>query len=261
MITGPVSLVITNQVNGHFAFIAFTIICCCFLTLALVFTPKIVELARRRGAQMAFGGSHLNGTFHETLSLQEQQDKFQKLVQENDDLTVSQTEKNALFESVIFNQNLSFDQNKIAEKEHQIEDVRKQIEEITRQRRQQRIEWQTKGVKKAVRICEPESEPASMSESDANNNNKRSSVDDIRIERNLTNQSEEDSTVSAEQMTTNEQNIRSVTQAEAVQIIEEEECDFVRVESTATDSGYMTSGFKHSHSAKMSEFELSESYL
>lgn len=130
MITGPVSLVITNQVNGHFAFITFTIICCCFLTMILVFVPKIVELVRRRGAQMAFG-SNTNGTFHDNLSVQEQQEKFQKLTQENDELMT-----------------------KISEKDSQIEEIRKQIEEITKIRRNA----SQKTNKKAVRIREPDEE-------------------------------------------------------------------------------------------------------
>lgn len=119
-----------TQVNGHFAFITFTIICCCFLTMILVFVPKIVELVRRRGAQMAFG-SNTNGTFHDNLSVQEQQEKFQKLTQENDELMT-----------------------KISEKDSQIEEIRKQIEEITKIRRNA----SQKTNKKAVRIREPDEE-------------------------------------------------------------------------------------------------------
>ena len=48
LITGPVSLVIDNQVNSHFAFIALTIIFCCFLSMALIFIPKIVEIVRHQ---------------------------------------------------------------------------------------------------------------------------------------------------------------------------------------------------------------------
>ena len=44
LITGPVSLVIDNQVNSHFAFIALAIIFCCFLSMALIFIPKIMEI-------------------------------------------------------------------------------------------------------------------------------------------------------------------------------------------------------------------------
>lgn len=55
--------------------------------MILVFVPKIVELVRRRGAQMIIGSQ--NGTFHDNMSIQEQQEKFQKLTQENDELMVS----------------------------------------------------------------------------------------------------------------------------------------------------------------------------
>ena len=132
VITAPVSLVISNQTLGHFAFIAFTILCCSFLTMILVFVPKIVELVRRRGAQ-AFMSSNTNGTFHDNMSIQEQQEKFQKLSQENDELMT-----------------------KISEKDSQIEEIRKQIEEITKLRRNA-SQKQTVH-KKAVRIREPEEE-------------------------------------------------------------------------------------------------------
>lgn len=48
LITGPVSLVIDNQVNSHFAFIGLSIIFCCFLSMALIFLPKVVEIVRHR---------------------------------------------------------------------------------------------------------------------------------------------------------------------------------------------------------------------
>jgi gamma-aminobutyric acid type B receptor len=85
-ITGPVSIVISNQVNAHFAFIAFTIIFCCFMSMALVFVPKISEIVRRRGAH---GLSQGNGTFHDTMTTKEEEEKLERLVQENEDLKVS----------------------------------------------------------------------------------------------------------------------------------------------------------------------------
>lgn len=88
MITGPVSLVIVNQVDAHFAFIAFTIIFCCFLSMALIFTPKIVQLVRKRGNHLSFGGSYMNGTFHNSGSSQEQTEQLKKLTSENDELQV-----------------------------------------------------------------------------------------------------------------------------------------------------------------------------
>lgn len=254
MITGPVSLVITNQVNGHFAFIAFTIICCCFLTMALVFTPKIVELVRRRGAQMAFGGSHMNGTFHETLSPQEQQEKFQRLAQENDELNVSgplcfpDLAPHAVAPCLTFELYLRLlvRQSKITEKEGQIDEVRKQIEDLTRRRRQQRIDWATKGAKKAVRICEPPSSDQAP---------------DLEVQPEPPSSVEPD--LPSEAVAVHDPNNNHGKPAEAAPAVDElqaieEEDDFVRVaESTTTDSGYLSG----KHSAKPSDFELSESYL
>ena len=86
-ITGPVSLVISNQVNAHFAFIAFTIFFCCFMSMALVFIPKLTEICRRRGAH----AMTTNGTFNETMTTKEEQEKLERLIQENDDLKVSRS--------------------------------------------------------------------------------------------------------------------------------------------------------------------------
>lgn len=85
MITGPVSLVISNQVNAHFAFIALTIIFCCFISMAMVFAPKISELIRKRG-NMA---NQMNGVFQDTLTTKEDEEKLQRLISENEDLKVS----------------------------------------------------------------------------------------------------------------------------------------------------------------------------
>jgi gamma-aminobutyric acid type B receptor len=83
-ITGPVSLVISNQVNAHFAFIAFTIFFCCFMSMALVFIPKISEICRRRGAH----AMSANGVVTETMTTKEEEEKLERLIQENDDLRV-----------------------------------------------------------------------------------------------------------------------------------------------------------------------------
>lgn len=85
-ITGPVSLVISNQVNAHFAFIAFTIFFCCFMSMALVFIPKISEICRRRGAHALTSG---NGLISDTMTTKEEEEKLERLVQENEELRVS----------------------------------------------------------------------------------------------------------------------------------------------------------------------------
>jgi len=136
LITGPVSLVINNQVNSHFAFIALAIIFCCFLSMALIFVPKIVELVRRRsGPNSGMSGSALNGTFHETMTSREEEERFNRLTQENEEL-----------------------KEKIAEKEKQIEAIKDRIEVMAKQQRdKEMIKRKTEGTKqrKAVRIQEP----------------------------------------------------------------------------------------------------------
>lgn len=84
-ITGPVSLMIANQVTAHFAFIAFTIIFCCFLSMLVIFTPKVVEMSRKRSSH---GLREPNGTLHETMTTKEEEEKLQRLIQENEDLKV-----------------------------------------------------------------------------------------------------------------------------------------------------------------------------
>lgn len=41
LITAPVTLVISTQQDASFAFVSFAIIFCCFLSMALVFIPKV----------------------------------------------------------------------------------------------------------------------------------------------------------------------------------------------------------------------------
>lgn len=41
MITAPVAIIIQNQLDAAFFFLAFTINICSFLTMALIFIPKV----------------------------------------------------------------------------------------------------------------------------------------------------------------------------------------------------------------------------
>ncbi|UXI15899.1 transmembrane and TPR repeat-containing protein 2 [Sarcoptes scabiei] len=148
LITAPVSLVIDNQVNSHFAFIGLTIIFCCFLSMALIFTPKIVIIVQHR-QNLAAG---INNVFHETMSTKEEEERFLRLNSENDELKL-----------------------KIAEKEKQIEEVKKKIdqlakEQMERKRNEERSEVKTI-TKKAVRIQEPSG--TEQSERYTNGNGKR----------------------------------------------------------------------------------------
>lgn len=105
--------------------------------MALIFIPKIVEIVRHRQNQ----GSGLNGTFHETMSSKEEEERFIRLTSENEELKM-----------------------KIAEKERQIDDVKKKIEQMTKEQlerrraeeRAEKIAQPKTTTKKAVRIQEPD---------------------------------------------------------------------------------------------------------
>uniref|UniRef100_V9IJL5 Gamma-aminobutyric acid type B receptor subunit 1 n=1 Tax=Apis cerana TaxID=7461 RepID=V9IJL5_APICE len=46
LITAPVTMVIASQQDASFAFVALAIIFCCFLSMALIFVPKVIEVIR-----------------------------------------------------------------------------------------------------------------------------------------------------------------------------------------------------------------------
>ena len=47
IITAPVTLVIADQQNATFAFVALANVFCCYLSMALVFVPKVFYLNER----------------------------------------------------------------------------------------------------------------------------------------------------------------------------------------------------------------------
>jgi TolA-binding protein len=127
--------------------------------MALIFVPKIVELVRRRSGPNAgmnclifklmkisnefinclfigMSGSHLNGTFHETMTSREEEERFNRLTLENEEL-----------------------KEKIAEKEKQIDQIKTKIEQLTKEqefKKKEQKQHQTKQMRKAVRIQEPD---------------------------------------------------------------------------------------------------------
>ncbi|XP_069101175.1 gamma-aminobutyric acid type B receptor subunit 1-like [Argopecten irradians] len=46
VITAPITLIISNQQDASFAFLALAILLCSFLSMGLIFVPKIVEISR-----------------------------------------------------------------------------------------------------------------------------------------------------------------------------------------------------------------------
>ena len=55
IITAPVSLIINKQHNAKFAFVALSIMFCCFLSMGVIFVPKVsenkIELSAARNSQ------------------------------------------------------------------------------------------------------------------------------------------------------------------------------------------------------------------
>ncbi|XP_068233244.1 gamma-aminobutyric acid type B receptor subunit 1 isoform X1 [Palaemon carinicauda] len=78
LITAPVTLVISAQQDAAFAFVSLAIIFCCFLSMALVFVPKILEVIRHPGERVESSG--------DSAPSKEEEERFQKLVHENEDM-------------------------------------------------------------------------------------------------------------------------------------------------------------------------------
>ncbi|KAG0717007.1 Gamma-aminobutyric acid type B receptor subunit 1 [Chionoecetes opilio] len=78
LITAPVTLVISAQQDASFAFVSFAIIFCCFLSMALVFVPKIIEVQRHPAEKVEYQG--------EGAPSKEEEERYQKLLKENEDM-------------------------------------------------------------------------------------------------------------------------------------------------------------------------------
>lgn len=118
LITAPISLFIRNQINSHFIFVSFTILFCCFISMALIFIPKIIAIKSHQQQNGAFSNQ-------ETLSNKQELELINNLLKENSELKL-----------------------KINEKDKQIQFYQQKIDLILKQEK-------TK-VKKNVRIQEPE---------------------------------------------------------------------------------------------------------
>ncbi|XP_022239311.1 gamma-aminobutyric acid type B receptor subunit 1-like isoform X2 [Limulus polyphemus] len=87
LITAPVTLVISSQQDATFAFVALAIIFCSFLSMALVFVPKIIELVRRPKER----SDARNLT--DTITSKEEEERHQRLLVENEELKRQISEK------------------------------------------------------------------------------------------------------------------------------------------------------------------------
>ncbi|XP_076343552.1 gamma-aminobutyric acid type B receptor subunit 1-like isoform X1 [Tachypleus tridentatus] len=80
LITTPVTLVISSQQDATFAFVALAIIFCSFLSMALIFVPKIIELVRQPKERTDVRN------LTDTITTKEKEERHQYLLVENNDL-------------------------------------------------------------------------------------------------------------------------------------------------------------------------------
>uniref|UniRef100_A0A6P7FRC1 Gamma-aminobutyric acid type B receptor subunit 1 n=1 Tax=Diabrotica virgifera virgifera TaxID=50390 RepID=A0A6P7FRC1_DIAVI len=80
LITAPVTMVIASQQDASYAFVALAIVFCCFLSMALIFVPKVIEVIRHPKDKAESKYNPDPG-----LS-KEEEERYQKLLSENEDL-------------------------------------------------------------------------------------------------------------------------------------------------------------------------------
>lgn len=80
LITAPVTMVIASQQDASFAFVALAIIFCCFLSMALIFVPKVIEVIRHPKDKV-------ESKYNPDVGIsKEDEERYQKLLIENDEL-------------------------------------------------------------------------------------------------------------------------------------------------------------------------------
>ncbi|KAK0159944.1 hypothetical protein PV328_007400 [Microctonus aethiopoides] len=80
LITAPVTMVIASQQDASFTFVALAIIFCCFLSMALIFVPKVIEVIRHPKDKA-------ESKYNPDVGMsKEDEERYQKLVNENDEL-------------------------------------------------------------------------------------------------------------------------------------------------------------------------------
>lgn len=80
LITAPVSLVISSQADASFAFVTAALAFCCFISMALIFVPKVVEVVRNPD-RPGDGDDETDQTVSK-----EEEERYRKLQQENEQL-------------------------------------------------------------------------------------------------------------------------------------------------------------------------------
>merc|ERR1719282_2068068 len=87
IITAPVTMVIADQQNATFAFVALANVFCCYLSMALVFVPKVVFIIQHPGHDPR------EREDEDEKKKQEQEAKLKKLLKENEELQKDIAEK------------------------------------------------------------------------------------------------------------------------------------------------------------------------
>ncbi|KAI8429731.1 hypothetical protein MSG28_000286 [Choristoneura fumiferana] len=80
LITAPVTLVIASQQDASFAFVSLAIVFCCFLSMALIFVPKVIEVIRHPTERAESGRGSGSG------SARADEERYRELVKENEEL-------------------------------------------------------------------------------------------------------------------------------------------------------------------------------
>ncbi|XP_021367272.1 gamma-aminobutyric acid type B receptor subunit 1-like [Mizuhopecten yessoensis] len=81
VITAPITLIISNQQDASFAFVALAILLCSFLSMGLIFVPKVVEISRNPKK------NHLEvRAMSESVASKEEEERHQILLTENEGL-------------------------------------------------------------------------------------------------------------------------------------------------------------------------------
>ncbi|XP_055294979.1 gamma-aminobutyric acid type B receptor subunit 1 isoform X2 [Sitodiplosis mosellana] len=80
LITAPVAMVIASQQDASFVFMALAVIFCCFLSMLLIFVPKVIEVVRHPHDKA-------ESKYNPDAGIsKEDEERYQKLVKENEEL-------------------------------------------------------------------------------------------------------------------------------------------------------------------------------
>lgn len=87
LITAPVSIVISSQQDASYAFISLAIIFCCYISMGLIFVPKVIHLLQN---------PHEEADASDLLASREEEDRYRRIQKENVELQrqISEKEEN-----------------------------------------------------------------------------------------------------------------------------------------------------------------------